>query len=153
MKTFRINKDLEIVCEWKNTRNGFKHEATLLQNGYEIEKAKCCYLNRTWESFEFESVIKDLLHKTNILTKRQKTIFLNKISGKVRKQTKSMFNSVAMVAQIGDLLCEDQKNKNDWKKRMLKAGISGLDIPSDWDKLSENEKENRLNTVINELAK
>ena len=64
-----------------------------------------------------------------------------------------MFNSISMVALAGNLLCSDQKEKNDWKKRMLLAGLPELDIPEDWNTLSESEKENRLNNVINELQK
>jgi len=32
---------------------------------------------------------------------------------------------------------------------MIKAGMPGIDIPEDWDTLSEEEKETRLNYVIN----
>ena len=151
MKTFRINKNLSIICEWKNTRNGFKHEATLLQNNCEVGFAKCCYLNRTWESFEFKSVIKNLLSACDILSKQQKSYFLNKVKGTHKKAIKKEFQSIAMVAQIGDLLCNDQKEKNDWKKRMIKAGLEnkGLQIPENWDILSEDEKTKRLDNVIN----
>ena len=35
------------------------------------------------------------------------------------------------------------------KKRMLKAGLGeGLDFPEDWNTLSEDEKEIRLNKVV-----
>jgi len=58
------------------------------------------------------------------------------------------FKTVAMVAKMGEIFGDTQKEKNDWKLRMLKAGINGLDIPSDWDTLTEGEKERRLNKVI-----
>ena len=52
-----------------------------------------------------------------------------------------------MVAMFGELLCDNQKEKNDWKKRMLDAtGL--LDFPEDWDDLSEDEKQKRLDNVI-----
>jgi len=38
-----------------NTRNGFYHESTLLINGVQLSKARCNYLNRTWESYQFQS--------------------------------------------------------------------------------------------------
>ena len=65
-----------------------------------------------------------------------------------------IFNSVAMVAAMGNLLCETKEEKNTWKLRMLKAGMgsAGLQIPDDWDTLSEDEKEKRLDNVI-EFAK
>ena len=52
-----------------------------------------------------------------------------------------------MVAMFGELLCDNQKEKNDWKKRMLDAtGL--LDFPEDWDELSEEEKQERLDKAI-----
>jgi hypothetical protein len=38
---------------------------------------------------------------------------------------------------------------------MIKAGLGnkGLEMPEDWDSLSEEEKERRLNNVIGELSK
>ncbi len=55
-----------------------------------------------------------------------------------------------IIASLGDLFCENQKDKNDWKERMLKAGLGnkGLSMPNDWDELDEDTKEVRLNAVI-----
>lgn len=47
----------------KKTSYGFKHEAELFKNGSFINKAKCTYYNRTWERYEYESVIKEVLCK------------------------------------------------------------------------------------------
>jgi hypothetical protein len=63
MRSFKLSEQYSVVCEWKKTRNGFKHEATLLFNGREAGKAKICYLNRTWEAFEFESVLHECINK------------------------------------------------------------------------------------------
>lgn len=62
--------------------------------------------------------------------------------------------SVAMVAQLGEIFGSSQKEKNDWKARMLKAGLEGrgLLMPDDWGQLSEDEKERRLNGAISQLA-
>jgi hypothetical protein len=155
MKTFRIDKNLTIVCEHKGTRNGFKHEAALIQNGIQIDFTKVCYLNRTWESFEYETVIRQLLDKSGILTKTRQKNFLNRISGNYHKEVKKQFGSIAMIAQMGNLLCNTQVEKNDWKTRMLKAGLEnkGLIMPDDWSQLTEDDKEKRLNNVIELLAK
>lgn len=63
----------------------------------------------------------------------------------------SQLRSVACVAMMGELLAGDTvKEKNDWKTRMLKTGIpqGALHMPEDWDTLSEDEKERRLNLAI-----
>jgi hypothetical protein len=56
--------------------------------------------------------------------------------------------TVAMAARMGEFLTDNQKAANDWKKRMLAAGLLGLDIPQDWDTLTEDEKQRRLDKVI-----
>lgn len=63
-------------------------------------------------------------------------------------------HTVAMIAQLGEIFGSSQKQKNDWKARMLKAGLgnSGLIMPDDWDDLSEEEKERRLNGAIGAIS-
>ena len=155
MKSFKINNNLEIICEWKKTRNGFKHESTLLKNGIKIDSTKICYLNRTWESFEFESVIIRILDKTKILSDKQKTKFLQEASGKVKEEINKEFGNISTIAKLGELFGQNQKEKNDWKARMLKAGLEnkGFIMPDNWDKLSENDKTKRLDGVIEMLSK
>ena len=61
---FKINDTLSVTCEYKSTRNGFKHTAKLYENEYFVQETKCCYLNRTWERFKFDSVLQQLADKT-----------------------------------------------------------------------------------------
>ena len=62
MKLFQLDENYTVVCEFKSTRSGFKHEATLLNNGYEKTKTKICYLNRTWEHYEYETVLEKVIN-------------------------------------------------------------------------------------------
>ena len=78
--------------------------------------------------------------------------------GKTTKNTKNTgenwLKTVAMVAQMGEVLADDNiKAKNDWKARMLKAGLEnhGLIMPDDWDDLSEVEKQRRLDGAIDAI--
>jgi hypothetical protein len=57
MRIFKLNDVYSVVCTSESTRSGFRHLATLTRGGYEIAKAKICYYNRTWEAYEFESVL------------------------------------------------------------------------------------------------
>ena len=79
-RLFKVNNNISIVCDCVSTRYGFRHDAKLFVNGYATEKAKCCYYNRTWERFEFETVISKLLDKTDRLTARQKAKFKTTLS-------------------------------------------------------------------------
>ena len=62
----------------------------------------------------------------------------------------TMLKTIGMVASLGEIMCDNKKDKNDWKARMLKAGLEnrGLRMPEDWNTLTENEKEKRLNKCI-----
>lgn len=64
MKVFSVNFQGEknsIYCKYENTRNGFKHVATMYYNR-NTYVAVCYYLNRTWECFEYQSVIRKLYY-------------------------------------------------------------------------------------------
>jgi len=63
LKTFKIDKEYSIVAYSEGTRSGFRHIASLMRNGQEIDRAKATYLNRTWESYEFQSVNQKLLRQ------------------------------------------------------------------------------------------
>lgn len=154
MKTFKIDESTTIQCHVYETRNSWGHVAKLMNNGREVSKCRIRYYNRTWESFEFESVISNLLHKTQIIPNDQIKNFLNNLEEAERREVDQKFGLIAGIAQLGDLFCDNQKDKNDWKERMIKAGLGdGLIMPNDWGTLNEQEKENRLNLVINELNK
>jgi len=155
MRIFKITKDIEVVCESQKTRNGFRHLATLLRNGIEKETGKCCYLNRTWEKYEFQSVLSDVVRKAfknNIISEEEAKLCEDFIEG---DQTDwSDFKAVNMVAKMGEVLCDNQKDKNDWKARMIKAGLEnkGLIMPDDWDELDEDTKTTRLDAVLGVLG-
>jgi len=61
MRIFNLNNEYNIVCNSESTRYGFRHIATLHKAGYSIAKTKVCYYNRTWERFEFESVLNKVI--------------------------------------------------------------------------------------------
>lgn len=56
MKIFTLDKEYSIVCNTKDTRNGFKHTAVLCRNGLSVYETKVCYLNRTWEAFTYQTI-------------------------------------------------------------------------------------------------
>jgi hypothetical protein len=74
MRSFKLNDKYLIICKSESTRYGFRHLASLMKNGYEIAKSKACYYNRTWECFEFESVIIELINK--VFKGQEKSDFL-----------------------------------------------------------------------------
>jgi len=61
MRIFNLDDVYSVVCNSESTRSGFRHVAVLHKNGFEIARTKVCYLNRTWEAYQFESVLLKLV--------------------------------------------------------------------------------------------
>jgi hypothetical protein len=152
MREFKINEKITIVCNSENARDGFRHRATLLLNGSEADSTTVHYINRTWEAYEFQTVMQKLVDKTNRLTPAEKQYVKKWLEGD--RTDWSGFHTTAMVAKMGDVLMQTPKEKNAWKTRMLKAGLGnkGLDIPSDFDTLPEEVKTARLDKAISFLS-
>ena len=88
----------------------------------------------------------------NIIKRHHDTEGINNVEPE--KDAKSdHLKTVANVMALGDLFGETQKEKNDWKARMLKAGLEnkGLIMPEDWDQLDEATKTARLDGAIEAL--
>lgn len=182
-KKFMIN-GIEFRFEnyFRKSRNGFAHDTTLFKNGSAISMGTCTYQNRTWEAYEYQSsmlravsnyiemveekAIADHKYETGkrrLSADEKKTIkegakhrdTMLELAQAVRDNVQeSPFKAVGLMAAIGDLLCESAEDKNDWKLRMLKAGVPerAISIPEDWHLLTEEEKERRLNGAIKALT-
>lgn len=153
---FKINDKISVVARYEKTRNGFRHIADLYVNGAYVDSAKVTYLNRTWESYEFQTVLKKVIENTSQLSDEEKKKgqeFAKDYENVERKRVNAEFGQIAAVAAMGDIFGQTQKEKNDWKARMLKAGLgsSGLEMPEDWETLDEETKKARLDAVIGVL--
>jgi hypothetical protein len=155
MQLFNINENLSVICKTADTRNGFKHTATLMRNGQEADSAKVFYLNRTWERFTFETVLEKLASKLRDDEKARLLEAIKMHGDKLEEESNRGYAAVATVAKMGEWLTETQADANDWKLRMIKAGMEsrGLSIPDNWGQLTEDEKQKRLDSVIAELEK
>jgi hypothetical protein len=49
--------------EWVKTRSGFKHVSELFNEGAFECRAVCHYLNRTWESYSFQSSMRKCFYQ------------------------------------------------------------------------------------------
>lgn len=150
MKSFTLNNRMQIIAKSEKTRSGFRHRATLMVDGRSVDEATANYLNRTWESYEYESVINKLIDKSSHISPVMKQKMKDKLAGKSHQETQSQFKTIGMVAGLGDIFGKTPKEKVDWKARMIKAGLGnqGLQMPSDWETLGVKEQNTRLNKVI-----
>lgn len=56
--------EYEARATWRNTRNGFAHDIVVRDANYnDVCTATMHYLNRTWECYEYESVLHEAIDK------------------------------------------------------------------------------------------
>ena len=54
--------NIKFINTVKNIRNGFYHKTELYIDSEFILECKCNYINRTWESYPYQSVMKQALY-------------------------------------------------------------------------------------------
>lgn len=70
------NREYEFVNSSRDTRSGFAHDCTLFCNGSELVKNSCHYLNRTWECYRYQTVMKGAVRMLmDRVAHRRETIF------------------------------------------------------------------------------
>ena len=160
---YKINDKLAIGAEVYETRYSWGHKAHLYRvrtpehNDDLIQSVKVTYYNRTWERYQFESALYQVVSralKNKVITQEEADTCNDYIRGYDDQESRQALRTVAMVAKMGEVFGTDQKEKNDWKARMLKAGLEnkGLIMPDDWDSLDEDTKQARLDGAIAQLG-
>lgn len=65
-KTFAFivnGEEVRFYCDTTRTRNGFCHHVYAVGFGKDYEHSRVSYLNRTWESFEYETALLHAVEK------------------------------------------------------------------------------------------
>lgn len=61
---FTVNgEEIRFYCDTTNTQNGFCHHVFALGGGKDYEHTRVSYLNRTWETFDYETALKSAVAK------------------------------------------------------------------------------------------
>lgn len=64
IKELAVNgHDVKFVCNTWETRYSWGHQADLYIDDEKINTSKCTYYNRTWESYQYQSVMKNCLYE------------------------------------------------------------------------------------------
>jgi hypothetical protein len=161
---FKINDKLAMGAEGYQTRYSWGHKAHLYRvhtpehDDEHIYSVKVTYYNRTWERYEFESALYHLIDRAfanKVITREEADTCNDYIKNYQDIESARAFKTIANVAKMGAILASDQKGANDFKARILKAGLEdkGLIMPEDWDTLSEDDKQARLDGAISMLEK
>lgn len=72
-RTLDITDTIKIECGSLSRAGGFKHIAMLKIDGERVDETKSLYVNRTWETHQFDTVINKLIIKTKKLDAEMKT--------------------------------------------------------------------------------
>lgn len=108
-------KEIAFRCYTTNTRYGFCHTAHYVGWDYEINDTKVSYYNRTWERFEYETVLKRAIEKlpSNI----RQAVYDQIIDGKAAEEEKKAEEQFEAFKKLHDGLSEENK------ERLAKSGI------------------------------
>ena len=64
MEIRKLSNGYQFVNNSRGNRSGFVHETTLFNNnGLEVGNYKIQYYNRTWECYQFQTVMKNCISK------------------------------------------------------------------------------------------
>lgn len=121
--TAKVNgKEIEFRCYTTDTRSGFCHTAHLMGWEYDITDTKASYYNRTWERFEYESVLKRAIEKLPAEIRQQ--VYDQIIDGKAAEEEKKADEMVKSFEALHAGLSDENK---------ARLANSGIEIHSESD--------------------
>ena len=114
--TAKVNgEEIEFRCYTTDTRSGFCHTAHLMGWKYEITDTKASYYNRTWERFEYESVLKRAIEK--LPNDIQQAVYDQIIDHKAAEEEQKAEDMVKSFEALHSAL------SNEDKERLANSGI------------------------------
>ena len=114
MKTISVN-GYTFQCRYNSSRSGILHTSSLIKEGELLSEAKASYLNRTWESYTYQSVMREAVWKLIIqkekefLDEYKKENGLSRLSKDRKREALSIFYSQPEIKELEELT----KNLND----------------------------------------
>jgi len=131
LTSYVIDSEYSVVVWAEDTRTGFRHLAKLMKNGVEIDTAKAVYYNRTWERYNFQTVINSVIRKHFDEKKAEEKIkLLEKKAGLYRMDAKGkvpfdlrdtrMFNFTDIVKKVGDEVVVRTEDGLEWTGSIVK---------------------------------
>ena len=96
------------VCEWIDSRNGFSHVCTLFDGdvyGKPLANERYHYINRTWEAYEFQSVMLGCVAKAK-----------ERILSKAIDEYKFTNSLQKLTAKRKQIVCEAVEKSKEWNE-------------------------------------
>lgn len=114
--TAKVNgEEITFRCYTTDTRSGFCHTAHLMGWKYDITDTKASYYNRTWERFEYESVLKRAIDK--LPADIQQPVYDQLIDHKAAEEEKKAEEDFNAFKALHDSLSPENK------ERLANSGI------------------------------
>lgn len=95
---------MEFINNYGSTRSGFFHTSKLVYNGEIISEARASYLNRTWESYPYQSVMKQAVRNAI-----DNEIAEEKSKRQIKRLTKSLREQIETESELITLLKDKLK--------------------------------------------
>lgn len=146
--TIHLPNGMKMVARYGDSRDGFNHFATLYnKEGGILGEAKIHYINRTWESYDYQSVLRRLLNDKSgrWLSDKEKEATNQFLNSDLTDW--SGFKSIAAFGALAEVLGTGLKQKNELKMKAVKS-LKGLEVPEEWENLPEAEKAKRLDKTL-----
>lgn len=115
-------QEITFRCYTTDTRSGFCHTAHLMGWKYDITDTKASYYNRTWERFEYESVLKRAIEK--LPKEIQKPVYDQIIEGKAAEVEEECNKQLEAFERLHSSLSDENKER---------LANSGIEIHSESD--------------------
>ena len=76
MEKFNVGNGFTATCTHRRAAYGFYHFCTLYKDDKRIARAQALYMNRTWEAWNYQTVVKMAVKKCNHLSDTEKEALL-----------------------------------------------------------------------------
>jgi hypothetical protein len=114
--TAKVNgEEITFVCYTTYTRVGFCHTAHLMGWKYDTTDSKQTYYNRTWERFDYETVLKRAI--TKLPKDLQESVHAQLIEGKAAEEERKAEEMVSKFEKLHAGLSDENK------ERLANSGI------------------------------
>ena len=108
--TAKVNgEEIEFRCYTTDTRCGFCHTAICTTWGIDTTPSKVSYYNRTWERFEYETVLKSAINKLPKEIRQQ--VYDQIIDHKAAEEEKKAEEQIAKFESLYNGLSEESKER------------------------------------------
>ena len=121
--TAKVNgQDITFRCYTTDTRSGFCHTAICTTWGIDTTPSKVSYYNRTWERFEYETVLKSAINKLPKDIRQQ--VYDQIIDHKAAEEERKAEEQIAAFEKLHNGLTQENKER---------LANSGIEIRSEGD--------------------